>query len=154
MNNLEEQIKTQFRKAFDDLLEESLKSDKPDWDWLTKLYKELRDRICNLTPHRKDRIAEIYEHMDADLFHQMVSNNAFDAESMIKLVDYVFFRIRELEAPARNPTTDAKLAELKQIFFKEGTTFGSFVPQFLKFAHRRIDEIDDDKQKFLAQFKK
>ena len=141
-------------KAFDDLLEENLKSEDPDWEWLTRLYKELRDRICSLTPRRQDRVKEIYENMDAELFHQMISNNAFDPTSMATLVNYVFGQIRLLEAPARNASTDQKLEELHETFRSEGTTIGSFVPIFLKEAHKKIDEIEQDKEKFLAQFKK
>ena len=86
--SVKEQIKTQFKKAFDDLLEESLKSDTPDIDWLCRLYEELRAKICNLTPRRKDRIAKIHEDMDLDFFRQLVSHNVFDAKSMDSLINF------------------------------------------------------------------
>ena len=151
---VKEQIKTQFKKAFDDLLEESLKSDTPDIDWLCRLYEELRTRICNLTPRRKDRIAKIHEDMDLDFFKQLVSHNVFDAVSMDSLIKYVFSEIKQLESPARNVETQAELEKVLKIFYTEGTTLATFVPVFLRSAHSCIDKIYDDKQKFLDQFKK
>ena len=106
LRKVKEQLKTQFNKAFVDLMESNLKSDKPDWEWISRLYKEIRDKICNLTPNRKDRIKEIHEKMDVDIFYQMVSNNAFNGRSLSALVEYVFKHIRELEAPAKNVVTD------------------------------------------------
>ena len=95
LEGVKNQVKTQFRQAFVDLLQQSLASDTPDWNWVKNLYSELRDRICNLTPRRQDRIKEIHEEMDVDFFYQMVSHNAFDATSLTILVCYVFEKIKE-----------------------------------------------------------
>ena len=154
LHAVKEQIKTQFKKAFDDLLEESLKSDTPDIDWLCRLYEELRTRICNLTPRRKDRIAKIYEDMDLDFFRQLVSHNVFDAKSMDSLINYVFHEINQLESPARNDETQAELKKVLELFHMEGTTLATFAPVFLRSAHSCINKIYEDKQKFLEQFKK
>ena len=97
MDKLEKQIEEQFHKAFGDLLTNSLKKDKPDWNWLLRLFEELRNRLCSLTPRRIDLHREIHEAMDIELFDQMIKNNAFDAVSMWKLVTFVFERIKCLE---------------------------------------------------------
>ena len=47
LEGVKNQVKTQFRQAFIDLLQQSLESDTPDWNWVKNLYSELRDRICN-----------------------------------------------------------------------------------------------------------
>ena len=130
LEGVKNQLKTQFQQAFVDLLEENLKKDNPEWDWVKRLYQELRDRICNLTPNRKDRIEDIHEHMDVELFYQMISHNAFDHTSLYNLVCYVFEKIKELEAPVKNIITETKLDELKELFSKEETTLASFVPVF------------------------
>ncbi len=154
MEKIEEQIKTQFYKAFEDLLTESLSSDTPNWEWLVRLYKELRDRICNLTPRRTDIHGELYENMDAELFEQMVTNGAFRGQEMWNLVDYVFSLIKQREAPARNASTSEILQELQELLQQSTTSIATFVPVFLRKAHQKIDEIDNDKKEFLKQFKK
>ena len=154
MEKIEEQIKTQFYKAFDDLLTESLSGDNPDWSWLVRLYGELRQRICMLTPRRSDIHRELAENMDIELFEQMVTNGAFRAQEMWNLVSYVFDLLKEREAPARNANTTETVQELYASFSKKGATIATFVPVFLKTAHQKIDEIEHDKQEFLKQFKK
>ena len=66
MEKIGEQIKTQFYRAFDDLLTQSLSGDSPDWSWLVRLYGELRDRIFMLTPRRSDIREELEENMDVE----------------------------------------------------------------------------------------
>ena len=152
--HLEKQVADQFHRAFNDLLIESLSGDKPDLDWLTRLHRELRDRICFLTPKRKDIHAELYENLDSELFGQMIKNEAYSPEDMWKLVSYVFSLLKEREAPARNKSTDKLIESLYVAFSKEGATIATFVPIFLTSAHQKIDEIEKDKEEFLKQFKK
>jgi 4-hydroxy-3-methylbut-2-enyl diphosphate reductase IspH len=153
LRKVKEQLKTQFNKAFVDLMESNLKSDKPDWEWISRLYKEIRDKICNLTPNRKDRIKEIHEKMDVDIFYQMVSNNAFNGRSLSALVEYVFKHIRELEAPAKNVVTDEKLENLKKVLTHKDTTLGSFIPLFIVTANEKLDDIYNDKEIFMKILK-
>ena len=154
MEKIGEQIKTQFYRAFDDLLTQSLSGDSPDWSWLVRLYGELRDRIFMLTPRRSDIREELEENMDVELFEQMISNGAFRAQEMWNLVTYVFELLKTREAPARNESTTNIVQELHSIFSADGVTIATFVPIFLRKAHQKIDEIEKDKQEFLKQFKK
>ena len=39
---LNEQIKSTYIKAFFDLLEEKVRQEPPDYEWIVKLYKEIR----------------------------------------------------------------------------------------------------------------
>ena len=116
--------------------------------------REVRDRICNLTPRRTDIHRELYENMDAELFEQMVTNGAFRGQEMWNLVDYVFSLIKQREAPARNASTSEILQELHELLQQSTTSIATFVPVFLRKAHQKIDEIDNDKKEFLKQFKK
>ena len=68
------------------MLVENLKSDTPNVEWLKRLYTELRDRICGLTPRRHDLIKEIHDTMDVDFFGQLVENKVFDNKSLYGLL--------------------------------------------------------------------
>ena len=146
------QIKNQFYKAFDDLLSETLASDNPDWDWVVRLYTELRDRLCMLTPRRIDIHKSIKESMDVQLFNQMIRNNAFTPEDMWKLVEYVFSIIKSRQAPVRDSVTENIRQTLSTDFNKEGMTIAKFLPLFLKSAHARVQVIEEDTKQFLKQF--
>ena len=79
---MEKQIREQFHRAFNDLLEESLSGDKPDWDWVVRLYSELRDKLCQLTPNRTDLHDEIKDSMDLEIFSQMIRNDVFKPDNV------------------------------------------------------------------------
>ena len=46
VERMEKQIREQMNIAFFDLIDEKVNSEKPDYEWITKLYQEIRDRLC------------------------------------------------------------------------------------------------------------
>ena len=48
LERVSEQIQDTYKIAFIDLLEQSLKSDLPDYEWVISLYKEIRDRLTQI----------------------------------------------------------------------------------------------------------
>jgi hypothetical protein len=131
-------------RAFFDVLTSKLNSEPPDYEWVVRLYSEIRTRLANLTPTRQDLRAELEEAMDVELFDQMLRNNAYSAENLHTLVKFVFTRMASLEAPARNVSTSAMLGELQAELQRPGCTFASFVPHFLRSTHVKLDEIETD----------
>jgi len=144
------QLTEQYKLAFSDLLRENLESEKPDWEWVTRLHAELRDRICNLTPNRLDIHADIHDKMDSGIFYSMISHGAFDGANLQSLITFVFSRIRELEAPAKNTITDAKLQEILGLFQHSNATIATIVPVFIQAANERLDDVYNDKEIFMA----
>ncbi|HIB78019.1 MAG TPA: hypothetical protein EYO58_10510, partial [Flavobacteriales bacterium] len=151
---LEAQMKTQFKKAFMDLLRKNLESDKPDWEWVKRLHQELRDRICNLTPRRSDIIDDIYDKMDSDIFYNMVSNNVYTGENLLALVNFVFSKIHDLEAPVKNVDTDAKRDEVVLLFQNPNSTIATIVPVFIQSANDRLDCVYKDREIFMKMLQK
>ena len=147
------QISEQFKKAFNDLLVENLKSDNPNIEWLKRLYMELRDRICGLTPRRQDLIKEIHETMDVDFFCQLVENKVFDNNSLYGLVNYIFTKIKQLEAPVKNKITDQKYNEIIETANMENASMATIIPVFLANAHERLDDVYKDRDDFLEFMK-
>jgi hypothetical protein len=153
LKHVKNQISEQFKKAFNDLLVENLKSDTPNVEWLKKLYTELRDRICGLTPRRHDLIKEIHETMDVDFFGQLVENTVFDNKSLYGLVDYIFTKIKQLEAPIKNKITDQKFNEILEVANKDDASMATIIPVFLANAHERLDDVYADRDAFLEFMK-
>lgn len=148
---MESHIRNNMREAFFRTVEQKLNESPPDYAWIVRLYGEIRERLCNLTPGRRDLRAQVEEAMDLALFQQMLENNAYDGDQLANLVSFVFGRISELEAPARNASTNAAVAELRAEMVKPETTFAMLVPMFLKAVHTKLDELEGDIANIRAQ---
>ena len=150
LEGVKTQLTEQYKRAFASRLRENLESETPDWEWVTRLHAELRDRLCNLTPNRMDIHADIHDKMDSEIFHSMISHGAFDGANLQALITFVFTRIRELEAPAKNVETDAKLQEILELFQSADATIATIVPVFIQAANERLDDVYNDKEIFMA----
>lgn len=138
MNCIEEQIKDNMRKAFFDIIDQTVNSDKPDYDWIVKLYTELRDRLLSFLRKDGKLYKELNESFDIPLFKQMIENDVFDLESMVKLVNNMFNWILKLQAPTR----DTETSEAKSRVFNSEPT--KMISTFLKEVHICIDKMEDD----------
>ena len=151
MKKIEGQIKDQMEKAWFDLLKEKTNSSPPDFDWLERLYVEIRDKLLGLVRKNSKLHIEITESMDIVLFSQMIRNNAFSGEDTLKLIEYVFETCKQLGSPARDTTTDQYKYEVLGLM-KAGGTFGDIVPLFFKNANKSVDNIYNDLQQLSKKF--
>lgn len=138
-----------MRKAFFELIEKALSEQQPDPEWITRLYAEMRDKLCALTPRRTDMHKEIHEALDVDLFEQMVRHKAFDPTDLGKLVAFVFGRLQGLCSPWRDGEVLQRREELETLIAQPDLTFAKFAVAFLKGFHATMEEIEHD----LADFK-
>ena len=139
---LKEQIRETYKRAFFDLLEQKVGED-PDYDWLTRLYGEIRTKLITLL--RKGELrTEIEETMDCDFFKQLISNNVFSPENFYATIRYVFAKCKQLGSPARDCETDAKLKEIVDFVDSGEATFATLVPLFIKNANECLDAIYED----------
>ncbi len=145
---LEKQIRDNYLRAMDSLLEQSLIDN--DFDWVVRLYDELRRRIAQQIPTRVDLHQEISENMDVDIFRQCLEHGAFSGEDLHRLIAYVFSWFERLQAPARDRETAAKKAEVLAAM-SSGRTFGQIVPLFLRACHTILDQIEADAAAFRAR---
>ena len=85
-----EQFERVMRQAWTDVLELKMREDPPDYDWVIRLYREIRDRLCAVL-RKGHRVREDMEaKLDVELFGQMIRNNAFQGPEFIGTVYYVF----------------------------------------------------------------
>ena len=90
IEKLNKQIEDNFKKAFFDLLEQKVAENPPDYDWITKLYTEIQLKLKKLLKPTNPLYKDIEEHMDVELFDQMIRNNAFSGVDFYNLIEYVF----------------------------------------------------------------
>ena len=151
MERLQKQIRTNYLKAFDAIVQQSLLDN--EFDYIVRLYDELRQRIACQIPRRTDLHQEIAEHMDVVIFRQLLEHDHFKGDDLHRLISYVFGWFEKLQAPARDATTAA--AKARVLGTLDGShTFGQIVVAFLRSSHTILDEIEADKAAFHAEIKK
>ena len=142
-DKINNQIKDNFNKAFYDLLEIKVRAEPPDYDWIVRLFQEIKDRLIFFlkkgSPFRND----IEEKLDVELFDQMIRNNAFNGTDFYNLINYVFDLCLKLGSPARDQETENKQNEVLQLMQNNGT-FAQIVPLFIKNVNYCIDNIFKD----------
>ena len=145
MTTIESQIEQQMRSAFWNLLKEKVGNDPPDFDWITRLYAEIRDRLCSfLKPESRTR-NEIYASFDPELFSQMIRNNAFEGSDMLRLIEMTFGHIGKLQAPYRDEDMRKRKQEMLD-YAEKGGSFSVVVPMFIRSTHELLDMLHEDMQ--------
>tara|TARA_B100001093_G_C26764917_1_gene987429 strand:- start:225 stop:752 length:528 start_codon:yes stop_codon:yes gene_type:complete len=153
IDKLNKQIENNFKKAFFDLLSEKIKQEPPDYEWIEKLYKELRDKLCNILKNNSILRNEIEESMDLILFSQMIRNNAFDGLELYKQIVYIFDKFKQLGSAARDKEVDIKKDEIIEMM-KKNCTFYEIVPVFFKNSYYCLENIYTDLENFSKSLQK
>ena len=132
-------------------LNKKLMKNPPDYDWISKLYLEIRNKLTKLLKSSSTLRIEIEENMDPVIFNQMMRNNAFNGTDLFNLISYVFDKIKQLGSPARDQNTDEKKNEIFDLMKNNGT-FAQIVPLFIKNSNIFIDLIYEDMQNLSKKF--
>jgi len=142
MENIEKQIRETYYKAFYDSIDDTINSEKPDYDWIVRLYSEIKDRLLRYVKKESKTSKEINESFDIDLFDQMIRNDVFDQESMVKMINNTFFWIKKLQAPVRDKETDESL----KIVFNSDPK--NIVSVYLREVYKCLNNLDEDMYNF------
>ncbi len=142
------QIKEQMRKAFFDLIDQTVNSDKPDYDWIKRLYLEIRDRLSRYLKKDSKSFKKIQEDFDGDFFYQLITNDVFDFNSMLSLIENTFYWIKNLQAPVRDQSSE----ESKNKILKSEPQ--KMISTFLKEVHICLDNLDEDMENFIKTLPK
>ena len=101
VEKLNKQMETTMKRAFFDLLEQKVAENPPDYEWLTRLYKEIRDKLTRLLKPTSKTRKHIEEQMDPDFFHQLISHNVFEPKSFYALI-FLYLNNVTLGSPGRD----------------------------------------------------
>jgi len=145
-DEIENQIKVQMKRAFFNLIDDTVNSEKPDYVWITNLYTELRDRLCCFTLKDSKSYLKIIEEFDVELFNQMITNDIFDQNSFFKLVNNTFGWIEKLQAPMRDEST----RESKNRVLSSEPKI--FISTFLKEIHTCLDNLELDMENYFRSY--
>ena len=144
VKQLTEQFKETYKKAFFDLLEQKVAADPPDYEWIARLYNEIRVKLTSILRKGSHFRNEIEEHMDTELFKQMIKNKAFQPTDLYNLVNYTFNVCKKMGSPGRDKETDEKKQEIIDLVNSGNATFANVVPLYIKNINHCVDYIYED----------
>ncbi len=84
-----------------------LKADPLDYEPLLALLDDVREKLADLTPKRKDLAAELQAKLDKQFLGQMARQGLLDAPTIHRLLTFVVQRLMALQAPLRAAETGA-----------------------------------------------
>lgn len=132
----DEEIKQIAEKAYWDSYQEEL--DNNNHNRTLKLLTEIRDRLKNITPNRKDLHIELNEKLDIKLIHREIINNAIDDNIIISIIYFIFEKLQQLQSQE----DDNSLLKFKE------EIGGKSLAYIFKNVFKRIDKIEDDIKEF------
>lgn len=148
----EEFIKNMYYETYFSLIENKLKEDPPDYNWLVTLFEELKNRITDiikLTSQNKTNflLQQLDESLDVELFKQMIENKAYTLDDFTKLCNYLFDLCLRLGSPMRDKYVKEKhnnvleKINIAKTSININEAFASVVPTFIKNINESIDYI-------------
>ena len=146
MNQIEKQVREAAEKAWCDIVENKIRETPPDFEYVVKLYEEVRNRFIGVLKKGSPKRLEIEEHMDVKLFRQMICNDVFTRDTFSDLTCYVF----QLSISLGSPKRDEKTKEYREDILgdlQSKDTIYEVVPKFFLRINNCLDWIYEDLSK-------
>jgi hypothetical protein len=144
LDKIKERWAEAAERAFCDLLKERVEQEPPDYDWIIKLYKEIRNKLTKILKKDSQLRVEIEDCMDIEIFSQMIRNNVFKFDEFYHLIKYTFKKCKQLGSAGRDKETDEKLKEIIDHMYGGSATFATVMPLYIKNINYCIDKMYED----------
>jgi len=124
-----------------------LKTDPLDFRPLLSLLEEVREKLIELTPNRRDIANDLREKVDTDLLRQMLEQGVFDPASVWALLGFLVQHIISLEAPVRASETELWFKHLQAEAggsMKDLSLLVPTLPRVFQYLFDKVEEIKRD----------
>ena len=138
-SDIDDYIYETMKRAFWDKLQDDLVDKK--YTGMINVLSELREKLCNLVPHRVDLHKEYYEFIDVDLIKQMLDNNAMSPSFVISLVNYIISVLRQMDSLSEESFYDMWQTEIHKYLMDTTISNEVVLPIFLRECYTRIELI-------------
>ncbi|WCJ44190.1 T-complex protein 11 [Euphorbia peplus] len=142
-DDVKEKLRETMEKAFWDSVTESINQDEPDFSWILKLMKEVRDELCEMSPQKWRQ--EIIMTIDVDNLSQVLKSGTLDMESLGKKLEFALGTLQKLSAPVNDEETKSShtklLRELGEISKSGETSIASLSLSVIKGLRFVLEEI-------------
>ena len=141
--SLREQIENAYKETWSALLLDKVKENPPDFDWIVRLYNEIKYKLTYFLKKNSPMRNSIEESLDSELFDQMIRHGAFKGPEFYNLVNYIFDTSLKLGSPARDNDVKNLRNEILEAL-SNNATFAELVPLFFTNANTVIDWVNED----------
>ncbi|XP_010543706.1 PREDICTED: uncharacterized protein LOC104816530 [Tarenaya hassleriana] len=149
MSDIQVKVKETMEKAFWDSVMDSLKQAQPDFSWVLKLMKEVRDELCEISP--KDLRQEVVQTIDTNVLSQLLGSGNVNVDYLGNILEFALDTLRKLSAPVDEEeirTTHGKLMkelrEMAESKSQSSSSFAVLVVKGLRFVLQRIQVLKKD----------
>ena len=150
---LREQIENAYKETWSALLRDKVKENPPDFDWIVRLYNEIKYKLTYFLKKNSPMRNSIEESLDIELFDQMIRHGAFQGPEFYNLVNYIFDTSLKLGSPARDNDVKNLRNEILTALSNKAT-FAELVPLFFTNANTAIDWVHKDLFEIKGNLKK
>ncbi|XP_022763291.1 uncharacterized protein LOC111308884 isoform X2 [Durio zibethinus] len=116
-NSIKAKIRETMEKAFWDGIMESMRQDKPNYDRVIELVREVRDEICEMAPQSWRE--EITDAIDLEILSQVLKSGNLDIDYLGRILGFALITLQKLSASANDDEMKAanqrSLEELAKI---------------------------------------
>ncbi|KAB1993562.1 hypothetical protein ES319_D13G038700v1 [Gossypium barbadense] len=147
-NGIKAKIRETMEKAFWDGIMESMSQDKPNYDRVLELVKEVRDEICEMAP--KSWREEIIDAIDLKILSQVLKSGNLDIDYLGRIMGFALTTLQKLSSPANDDEMKAAnqrlLKELTEICEAKEKPDHSPALAMIKGLRFVLEQIQDLKQ--------
>jgi hypothetical protein len=138
-----------FRKnIFFDKLQKELNTtqeQEPKYDAILYLLDIIRNKLCNLTPNRKDLKNYINEKINIDFINQKIQKKVFNAFDLEALLHFIVEQLRNLQEKSDDEDLKLWINNIKDKYLSNTSlTFDSYLPEILRTLIDKIEKVEDD----------
>ena len=137
-------------KAYWDSFKEELDAEPPVYKRVLNMLNEIKERLKSYTPRRNDFKKQIDEEIDVSHIENMIKHDAFNTEELVTIVTFIIDRIKMLESPAENDSTEM-WRECLVNKLENDIKFSDILPNIFKDIFRKLDKIESDISNFLKR---
>ncbi|EEF40590.1 conserved hypothetical protein [Ricinus communis] len=150
-------VRETMEKAFWEGIMESIEQDEPDFSWILKLVKEVRDELCEMSPQNWRE--EIVKAIHVDRLSHVLKSGTLDMDYLGKSLEFALVTLQKLSAPANDEKMKSShnklLRELQEICKagdKSSSSFSLLAIKGLRFVLQEIQALKREISKARIQF--
>lgn len=128
-----------LKLVFWDKLQDELKEQ--NFEGLLAILNEIKERICQLIPSRKDLHKNVEDNIDTKLIEQMLKYNALDDSYIFNVVQFIVTQLKELDSLRDEPFYEIWREQINKKLTSDDPRIHVILPIFLRETIHRIDKI-------------
>ena len=128
-----------LKLAFWDKLQDEIKE--KNYEGLLAVLNEIKVRICQLIPNRKDLHKNVEDAIDIQLIEQMLKHDALEDSYIFNVVQFIVTQLKELDSLRDEPFYEIWREQTNRRLISDDPRLHVILPIFLRETMHRIDKI-------------